>query len=154
MAPTTTSKPITTTTVKPTPPTTPPTTPAPTPTPEPKFISGNVSEGNYTCLRYEFTVQFSIKFNTTKNETKTATILLPLTSVATSPNGTCSSAKESLSLSYKQDYNLTLTFAKNENSVYLDSINLFVVYDNKSFPDIETSLIGKYSFSFSFLKIK
>lgn len=44
---------------------------------------------------------------------------------------------------YNKDLNLTLTFAKNDNLVILDSINLFVVYDNKSFPDIQQNLIGK-----------
>lgn len=141
VAPTTTTVKPTTTTVKPT--TTVAPTPTPTPAPEPKVISGNVTEGNYTCLRYEFTVQFFIKFNTTKNETNTATVPLPLTSVAKFQSGICQSAKESLSLLSANDLNLTLTFAKNENSVFLDSINLFVVYDNKSFPNIEESLIGK-----------
>lgn len=144
VAPTTTTGKPTTTTVKPTTTTVKPTpTPTPTPTPAPKFISGNVTEGNYTCLRYEFTVQFFIKFNTTENKTKTATVPLPLTSVAQFPTNTCSSAQESFSLLYGKDLNLTLTFAKNENSVFLDTINLFVVYNNESFPNIKTDLIGK-----------
>lgn len=151
VAPTTTTtvKPTTTTTVKPTTTTTaaPKTTtvaptPKPTPAPEPKLIEGNVTEGNYTCMRYEFTVEFFIKFNTTENKTNTAIVPLPLTSLAEFSNGTCSSAKESLSLIYNKDLNLTLTFAKNDNSVYLDSVSLFVVYDNKSFPNIHTNLIG------------
>ena len=36
-----------------------------------------------------------------------------------------------------------MIFGKNENSVYLDSINLLVKYDNTSFPDIQKDLLNQ-----------
>src|SRR5699024_4106329 len=81
------------------------------------------------------------KYKDTKNNTKVANIQLPLDSLQTKPNDTCSSAKESFSLSSGDSLNFTLTFSKNENSVFLESINLFVKYDNKTFPDINSEYL-------------
>lgn len=136
-SPKTTPPPKTTTTPVPT-----TTTPGPTPPPTPKIISGNITEDNHTCIRYEFLVHFNIKYNDTKNATKETVVQLPLNSAVFANSGTCNASKESFSLSSKNII-FNLTFGSNENSVYLDSILLTVVYDNQSFPNIDQDLIGK-----------
>jgi len=130
---------------------TPPPTPAPTPAPEPKIIAGNITEGNHTCLRYEFNIHLTIKYNDTNNGTKEVIIIMPLDSIVTHQPGICNASQETFSLTDKnKPLNLTLTFKDNENSVFLDSILLDVTYDNITFPNVSAKWINttrQYSLS-------
>ena len=123
------------------------TTTATTTNPPVPTINGNVTENNYTCIRYEFNAQFIVKYQTAKNETKETHIPMPLTVDLTYPNGTCSSLKESFTLTFLSNHSsfksVTFTFAANEISVFLDSIIVDFKYDNKTFPDINPKQIGK-----------
>ena len=137
------------------------TTPAPittlAPVPVPTTLEGNITDSNYICLRFEFSVHFIIKYKTIQNKVAEANLTLPLDSKLSYPVGICNSTNEQFNLTgnlANSSIILQLTFEKNDNLVYLSAVNLTLTYQNQTFPNINSTLISKYKCSRNFLYFK
>lgn len=138
-----------TTTIKPDPTTTSPSPPPTTidpPKPVPTIISGNITDGNFTCLRYEFDAYFSVAYNTT-NKTETVTFSLPKNAKLHYQPGVCGNETESFELTFqKPSGSLELFFKRGGSSVFLDTVLLKVTLTPEYFPNLNESLISKFAF--------
>jgi len=138
--PTTTTKP-TTSTVAPTPP----------PVPQPEQFSGNVTEGNNTCINVEFSVKITIKYNNTKNEVITTGFTIPKNASVVSPSH-CrrenTTEEETITIAFDNEEhtsaNLTINFNKtSDNTVLVNEVMLSFVATSALMPQLEDKLIGQ-----------
>lgn len=88
------------------------------------IIIGNLTENNYTCLRYEFTVHLSVKYQTVDNKTSVVTFVLPSDSKLLNGTNLCSNQTYENFTLWSDFANFSLSFKSSEKSVFLDSIEV------------------------------